>query len=488
MRVREHTSLWHLGAVALVAIALSVAALPAPGRAAIQQTHPRRVNAPYFASSVNWSRSAIFWFGQNQQGVPSRNYADVRVGYTNSALSVRVTVVDYALWYPTSPTAATDLTQYDAAAIYLDTGHNRSAAPQTDDYWFLSAYRWDGGNNNPTYQRRARGTGSGWNTAWAGAWTDAINSDWNCDPGPNSNACGIDNGWTAFFTIPFASIGLSGPPANGTVIGFGVALYDRDDLPPAGAVAPQGWPETFNANAPNTWAELRFGDPSYSPPQAIPRGSALIRAASPTDNTVQDAWMGGGGLCNGGQFGGSTINHGADPALYIGTEVRSVHFPCFNKSFLRFSLSAIPPGKVILSASLTLHLWGSADPAQAQRSWVSLFTIRDPWDEMTVHWNNAPLAFENVSATYVYTYSRNPIVWPGDPYTWNATQAVAEAYARGEPLSVALYGSDTTQHSSKYLTASEVDNWNVAGRPRLDVIWGDAANLPRRVFVPRITR
>ncbi|MCS7062121.1 MAG: DNRLRE domain-containing protein, partial [Anaerolineae bacterium] len=351
-----------------------------------QSSRPRRVNAPQFTSAPTWSRSAIFWFGQNQQGLPSRNYADVRVGYTGTNLHLRVTVVDYALWYPASPSAATDLTQYDAVAVYLDTGYDRSTSPQTDDYWFLSAYRWDSGGNNPLYQRRARGTGAGWDTSWSGAWSDATNGDWNCDPGPNNNACGIDNGWTAFFNIPFASIGPPAPPPTGTVIGFGVVLYDRDDQPPAGAVVPQTWPETFNANSPATWGELRFGEPTYRPPPAIPSGAATIRAASPIDNTVEDAWMGGGGDCSGGQFGGGEINHGTDPRLFVGTEVRAVHFPCFNKSFLRFQLSAIPPGKVIISAALTLHLWGGADPSRAQRSWVHLFVVNDPWDEMTIHW------------------------------------------------------------------------------------------------------
>lgn len=476
----------------LIAVAVSAAtlveAIARPAPAAAQSFRPRRVNAPHFPGAPAWSRSAIFWFGQNQQGLPSRNYADVRMGYTNAALHVRVTIVDYALWYPLAPSTATDLTQYDAVAIYLDTARDRSVMPHADDYWFLSAYRWDSGGDNPAWQRRARGTGAGWNTSWAGAWTDATSGDWNCDPGPNSNACGIDNGWTAFFNIPFASIGLSAPPPTGTVIGFGVALYDRDDQPPAGAVAPQTWPETLSANSPATWGELRFGEPKYQPVPAIARGATMIRAASPADNTVEDAWMGGGGDCNGGHFGGGTINRGGDNRLFIGTEVRAVHFPCFNKSFLRFQLSAIPPGKAILSASLTLHLWGSAAPALAQRSWVHLFTVSDAWDEMTIHWNNAPLAQENVAATYVYTYSQAPIVWPGDPYTWDATQAVAEAYARGQPLSVALYGSDTAEHSSKYLTASEAEDWNAAGRPRLDVVWGDPIQFPARAFLPRVGR
>lgn len=432
---------------------------------------PRRVNIPYFPDEVTWAQTAIFWFGRNEQGVPSRNYADVRLVYTAEALRVRVTVVDYYLWYKVNPTATDDLTQYDAVAIYLDTDCDRAATPQTDDYTFLiGAHHWP--NDNATqYHRQARGTGSGWDTTWTGDWTDYEAMSWSCNPGPNSNECGIDYGWTAIFTIPWETLGLSGPPTEGKAWGLGVLLYDRDDEPPAGYVAPDHWPESFDANSPVTWGELHFGYADYEPLPAVPQGTAMIRAASAEDNTVEDAWMGGGGLCAGGHEGGSEINHGDDTRLFVGTETAPTHFPCFNKSYLRFSLDAIPSGKVIISATLTLHHWGNAEPGQAQPSWVHLFTINDPWDEMTIHWNNAPLAQENVAASWVYPISGQGD-WPGNPYGWDATQAVATAYAEGRPVSIAIYGSDSAQHSSKYLTSSETGDWNAEGRPTLTVVWG----------------
>jgi len=431
----------------------------------------RRVNIPYFSGTVAWAQAAIFWFGRNGQGVPSQNYADVRVAYTAEALRVRVTVVDYYLWYKENPTAADDLTQYDAVAIYLDTDFDRTAKPQTDDYTFLIGARHWPNENAPQYHRQAHGTGTAWDTTWAGGWTDYEAMQWSCNPGPNSNECGIDYGWTAIFTVPWETLGLAGPPTEGTLWGLGVLLYDRDDQPPAGYVAPEHWPEAFDAHSPATWGELHFGYTDYEPPLAIPAGTTMIRATSPQDNTVEDAWMGGGGTCAGGHEGGSEINHGDDPGLFVGTETAPTHFPCFNKSYLRFSLDAIPPGKVIISATLTLHHWGNADPGQAQPSWVHLFTIRDPWEEMTIHWNNAPLAQENVAATWIYPIT-TPVGWPGIPYDWDATQAVAEDYANGRPVNVAIYGSDTSQHSSKYLTSSETGDWNAAGRPTLTVIWG----------------
>ena len=210
----------------------------------------------------------------------------------------------------------------------------------------------------------------------------------------------------------------------------------------------------------------------------------MIRAASPTDNTVEDAWMGGGGLCAGGHEGGSEINHGDETSLFVGTETAPTHFPCFNKSYLRFSLDAIPAGKVIISATLTIHHWGNAgESGQAQPSWVHLFAISDHWEEMTIHWNNAPLAQENIAATWVYPVTSFP-GWPGNPYHWDATQAVAEAYAADQPVNLAIYGSDTAQHSSKYLTSSETGDWNAEGRPTLRVRWGDAVGTLDKTASP----
>jgi hypothetical protein len=328
--------------------------------------------------------------------------------------------------------------------------------------------------------RQARGNGSTWNAAWtpSTAWTAQASMSWSCDLGPNSNDCGIDFGWTAIFTLPWATLGLTGPPVDGTTWGLGVQVYDRD-LSGGSPLAPETWPETLSSGNPSTWGELAFNPPAYEPPAAVAEGSTTIRRVTESDTTVvQDAWVGGGGTCGGGHNGGGEVNHGDSGNLFTGSETAVTHLPCFNKSYLRFSLDDIPPGRVILSATLTLHLWGHAGetPDLAQPSWVHLFSVADPWEEMTIHWNNAPLPRENLSVTRVDPYSSpGDIHWPGDPYTWDATRAVAEAYAAGQPLSIALYASDSAQHSTKYYVSSETGDWNVEGRPTLSVTWGRAA-------------
>jgi hypothetical protein len=246
-------------------------------------------------------------------------------------------------------------------------------------------------------------------------------------------------------------------------------MYDRDTADVSGVTTPQVWPEAFSTTDPSTWGRLHFGPFQSTPPGGTPQGTTVIRAATPDDNTVEDSWMGGGGDCSGGHNGKGETNRDPDPGLFVASQVKIADFPCFSKSYLRFSLVSIPAGKAILSATMTLYHWGNANPSSAQPSWVHLYTIADPWGEMTIHWNNAPLAKENVAATWINPRSAGQ-TGPADPYNWDVTQAVIEAYGKGQPLNVAIYSSDSGFDSSKYLVSSE--NFNTVERPKLVVTWG----------------
>ena len=455
----------------------------------LQASTLRRVNAPYFSAGLDEDRRAIFWFGVNEQGSPpTRNYADVRVGYTDQALHVEATVPDYYLWYDEDANASSDLTQYEAVAVYLDTAGDRAGTPQTDDYRFLVGLRhFEAGAN---YLRQARGNGSAWNASWVptSSWSGDSAMSWYCNPGPNSNDCGIDYGWTAWFTIPWQTLGLAGRPANGTVWGLGVLLYDRDDASLTGYVVPQAWPENLSAGAPASWGELALSPPAYPPTPAVAQGTTVIRRASATDTSVvQDAWVGGGGWCGGGHEGGADENHGGlnpdgsveETELFAGSETAVTHLPCFNKSFLRFRLDAVPDNKVILSAQLKLHHWGNSGDPNApleedhpHDSYVWLYTAPDGWSETGITWNNAPLALQNMGGVLIVPLDAFAD-WPGIPYTWDATEAVAAAYAAGQPVSLALYDSAGGRNTTKYCTSSETGGWNLAGRPTLTVVWGE---------------
>jgi hypothetical protein len=188
---------------------------------------------------------------------------------------------------------------------------------------------------------------------------------------------------------------------------------------------------------------------------------------------VKDTWVGGGGGCSGGHEGDPEHdNYGTDTSLYVENQSLIADFPCFSKSFLRFHLNDVPPDKVILSAKLTLHHWGNARGDLAQPSLIWLFSVDGDWEEYTLTWNNAPLARENLTRTWVDVLTGLPD-FPGVPYEWDATQAVAEAYAAGEPVNVALYTADTEFHSAKYLTSSDAGDWNAEARPTLTIEWGE---------------
>lgn len=461
---------------------LPVKAYTYPFDSGTQATDTPRVNAPYFSGDVTWAETAIFWFGQNESySAPGLNYVDVRAGYTDNELLIRAGVVDYYVWYKQNATASTDLTRYDALAVYLDTARDRATAPQSDDYFFLSSLCLYQCGDVSNYRRQGRGNGTSWDALGSDIWTDETWASWE-DGSPNDNGGHFDYGWWTIIHIPWGALGLSGPPADGTVWGLGVQLHDQDQSLSAEPLATEAWPETatFAADAPSTWGELAFNPPAYTPPTAIAEGTTTVRRG--LNGAVEDAWMGGGGNCEGGHNGGSEVNHGDSGDLFTGSETAVTHFPCFNKSYLRFSLNDIPADKVIVSATLTLHLFGNAgDTGQAQTSWVHLYTVTDSWAESTIHWNNAPLPRQNLTVTQVNPYSSpGDIHWPGDPYTWDATQAVAEAYATGQPLSVALYASDSAQHSSKYYVGSE--STIESGRPTLTVTWGRAvAELAKTV-------
>jgi uncharacterized repeat protein (TIGR01451 family) len=444
-----------------------------------QGDNVRRVNAPYSPGSIPWGQTAVFWFGKAELdadwSLPGRNYVDVRVAYNDENLYVMTHVVDYWLWSDQDPQPSDDLTQYDAIAVYLDTRGDRATSPQSDDYYFLDAWRAWPRYDAVKYHRQARGTGNGWDTTWDGYWRENVGANYSCDPGSNNNSCGIDFGWAATFVLPWTAFGLAGPPPPSTRWGLGLILHDRDDEPPAGHVPPQAWPETFDTANPATWGELVFGLPTYQPPAGAIEGTTKIQRGF-GDSIVEDAWVGGGGTCSGGHEGDPDYdNQGSDTSLFVASQSLIADFPCFSKSFLRFHLDNIPPGKVIMAATLSIHQWSNANWEEAQPSLIWLLTVDENWEEHTLTWNNAPLARQNLATTWVDVIT--PDNDPGPPgvhYEWDTTQAVAEAYAAGEPLNIALYTSNTYAHSSKYFTSSETGDWNAEGRPALTVQWGSA--------------
>ncbi len=207
------------------------------------------VNAPYFDGDIPMEQTAIFWFGQV---TPSSNYTDVRVGYNQTKLLISLSIIDRRLWYKPSP-SINDFALWDSASVYLNI--NGSQNNQINN----ATYRFDGMLNwweaRAQYQVAYQGVNSSWKVAPLAFTTS---TGWRGDA-PNDNI--DDRGWVINFEIPFASLGLSAPPPQGSTWSLGIVVHNRND-----AAGPPNtdtkWPFEMDTMSPFTWGQLRFGLPN----------------------------------------------------------------------------------------------------------------------------------------------------------------------------------------------------------------------------------
>jgi hypothetical protein len=426
-----------------------------------------RVNAPYFEGAIRYAETAVFWFGRVTTGA---NAVDVRVGYRQGALEVYLSVMDRRLWFDPSP-APGELTAWDSASLYLDTNGDTGSAPDAHSFRFDARLSWWAGRE--PHHVAYRGNGSGWSAASVPFGTT---TGWRGDA-PNNNI--DDRGWTLAYEIPFSSLGVSEPPAPGTIWGMGLVAHDRDAAggPP---LADQAWPPTLASQQPSTWGQLRFGIPAYNPPPAMPGGTFTVRQGL-NGATVADADAGGSSNC-GAPAGPDyfpawgDLNYTGRKWLNIQNVGDIADWPCFSKYYVTFPLPALPAGAAITSAALVLRQFGNAgaglDPGP-QPSLIQVLTVGEDWSESTLTWNNAPLALENVAAAWVDPLGDSPPS-AGVPRQWDVSRAVAQAYAACQPLRLALYEADYALHSGKYFRSSDFDDVEQEKRPTLIVTWGYA--------------
>lgn len=436
---------------------------PPPG----PRFHIPYLNVPdIFAPGGRYFEMTAFWFGQV---TPTTNYADVRVGFTDTGLQVDVGVIDRVLWYDPSPTAA-GLTDWDAVTLYLDTAGGTGISPTSNTFRLVAqaAPEWEPRTN---FQSAQRGNGTAWvpatvpfttNTAWRG---DSFNN-------------GVeDHGWHLEFTIPFASLGLPGRPANASLWRFAVDAHDADEA--VGNLIPdQVWPPARHPDQPATWGTLVFGLPTFSPPPAVYEGTTTLRHGV-GGVSVPDGAVGGHSTCGDGlnmwtQWGNQVYQ--SYDQFNIQNQRDVSDWPCFSKYYVTFPLDSLPANKVILTATLTLHQFGGSAatpdcPSPPNRSLIQSFTVAQDWNPASLSWNNAPLPQANSGRAWVDPIAGFP-GWPGIPWDWDLTQAVTEAYADGQPLRLVLYSADLSCHSGKYFSTSEAGDWNVTARPALQVSWG----------------
>ncbi|MDW8403102.1 DNRLRE domain-containing protein [Chloroflexus sp.] len=424
------------------------------------------VNAPYFpetnVTTERFDEMAIFWFGQVNR---TSNYTDVRVAYNNEALYLYLAIFDRQLWYDTTPSAA-DLTAWDAATVLVDTGNGTQLSATS--YRLVAQFRGPP-EPNASYQLSQRANGGSWSAAnvafttipgWRG---DALNND-------NDE----DRGWAMTFRIPFASLGLAGRPADGVQWRLGVIVHDRDNA--AGTpIADQVWPPQLNPNLPHTWGGLRFGLPVYTPPPVSATQEFRIRHGL-NGVAVADAGVGGqdSNMCNAdGNFWDRWGNWSqpVDKAdISVQNQADIADWPCFAKYYLTFPLSSLPAGRTVVSAKLILSQMGNAQPEDARPSLIQAMVVGEDWNPNALTWNNAPLARENVGSGWAGVMF-GPPDWSNLPKREiDVTRGVAQAYANGQPLRLALYSADGAYHSGKYFVTSRTGDWNAQNRPTLVVV------------------
>lgn len=453
----------------------------------------RQVNTPFVdVANIDLALGAVFWFGQV---TPTTNYVDVRTAYNRTALSLQVNVFDRHVRIDdnSAHNSFAELTKWDTAVFYLETAASAGGTPSATTYRYVAQINW--ANEQPKFHNSARGNGTGWaelgNTlpfTTTGVWRGN---------GPNAEA--EDRGWWLNFQIPFKNFGLAEMPAAGTRWRLGVQLFDRDDA--AGTpIAPQAWPDGFKSDAPNSWGQLTFGWPA-SAAASMPTNAVTVTVRNDATTPVMDAPVGGGSVCadpyaNDYFSGFGTANYAKAEFFNIQNQGDVADWPCFSKFYITFPLTSLTAGKSVISATLTAIQFGNSGqggPPEPDPDWglVHVLTVAEDWQDSTLNWNNAPLALENISRSWVSPVKPPPPV-PSVPITWDVSKAVDAAYRSGQPLRLVLYSADGARNSGKYFWTGHMND--VTQRPTLKVILGTAvpaatptplpASLNKHTYLP----
>jgi hypothetical protein len=420
------------------------------------------IDAPYFPNTVPFNQTAIFWFGTISS---STTYTDVRIGYSNSELYVDLRIVDRYLWYDTNKTAP-NLNNGDNASLYISTNNATNTQLDAHSYQFQTAV--NGYKQSPAYQRAYTGIGTTWTAAKIPFTTQY---GWR---GQGFNGVREDAGWSMTYHIPFSSLKVSSP-AQGTMWKLGVRIHNRDNS----ANTDTWWPKSAGSTNPSSWGQLHFGIPTYQAPK--PGSTAMYTVRNKLNNQVVTDGMVGGSLACGSFLGGKTnrwIKEGSTSypgAIHfnIMNEADISDWDCFSKFYVTFPLSALPRGKAMVNAKITLHEYANAGvQGQPNPSYIQVGEVNQAWNPANLCWNNAPLLQENINNIFVPTKSKPKIPWPGLAITWDVSRAVAQAYAAGQPLRLVFYDTDNQYNSGKYFTSSMVGDWDATGRPTLQVTLG----------------
>ena len=405
--------------------------------------------------------AAVFGFGKV---TPTENYTDVRIGYFQSSLWVWVSIIDRRLWYDELPTPA-ELTKWDSTSLFLNTDGNGNNFTLDNTYRFDAQLNW--WEDRADWQAAYQAGNEGWSIIPITFETHT--NWWSMEGGPNDNS--DDRAWVAVYVIPYASLGLSGPPPEGTEWRLGLQVHDRDDFP--GTPIPDKlWPDSLIPDQPITWGTIHYGLPGYTPPQALNPHTFTLRNGV-NGITVSDGMVGGDTVCGDGLDYWSEWGDKSYPGsrhLNIQNQGNTDDWPCFSKTYITFPLDSLPRGAEVITATLTLHQLGNASGWDNPYSLIQVWEINQDWNPTTLSWNNAPEFSENLSQAWVEVIDESQL---GIARYLDVSLAATRAYAAGEPLRLALYSADFTIGSGKYFFSSSSEDWDGAWRPSLEITLGN---------------
>lgn len=177
-----------------------------------------------------------------------------------------------------------------------------------------------------------------------------------------------------------------------------------------------------------------------------------------------------------------TINYGTQTTLVVGSnECPGQEFPNVGRALLRFDLSAIPSGRVIQSAELSLYVrylttWESM--------MISMHRVTSSWTESGVSgvtWNSQP----GHSSAY---WTRNVGAWTGSWASWDATGLVRDWYTGAYNN----YGLKLMSTNESVCKQRIFDSREGGYDAKLEVTYGfptsTPTRTPTRTNTPTITR
>ena len=203
-----------------------------------------------------------------------------------------------------------------------------------------------------------------------------------------------------------------------------------------------------------TWAgTLRWDGPDYR--GTLPNGATVVSVP-----LVQDATQGGNTDCGDWAYPdyhptwGDTNVEATKYASWwsVQNQWDTADWPCYVRYAAAWSLPALPPGATLTGAWLDAYKFGhSGYPGESTGvNVIQAWELAPTWDENTITWNNAPTPGENISRTPVGECAADNCQ-PGEWHTFDVSEIVRRAYARGDTqASALLYTAAGQYHSGRY--------------------------------------